>query len=121
MSSLFAGSEDSPYSNRGLAKRMDILEHNQRKMLLHLGALCEKQGINPSTIPGMNDPPPSRRSLSPSSHSIQSASSPGVAMSSLALSDAQSDISAHSSIASMSDVPGESHTSISTVLSHHSL
>jgi hypothetical protein len=79
-----------------LQHRSDIHEYNQRKLLLLLTALCEEKGIDPSTVPGFNDPPPQRRSLSPMSPSLQSASSTGVGMSSLALSDARSDASAPS-------------------------
>jgi hypothetical protein len=92
---------------RALSDRMDRIEVNQKdhmafeeysskKIVALLNALCEQKGIDPSSVPGANDPPPIRRSLSPHSPSIRSASSTGVGMSSLALSDSRSDGSAPS-------------------------
>ena len=82
--------------------RMDLSEYNQMKILSLLLALCDDRGIDPSNIAGFNKPPPVPRSLSPhsvlNSPSIQS--SPGLGMSSLALSDAPSDASNRSSVAS---------------------
>jgi hypothetical protein len=107
-----SGQTDPPLGFRALADRIDVVEENQRvleynqmKTLLLLNALCDRQGIDTSIIPGINDPPPIRRSLSPISPSIQSASSAVLGMSSLALSDARSDTSNRSSVAS--DKSGE--------------
>jgi hypothetical protein len=102
-----SGLADPPLGFRALADRIEVVEENQRvqeynqkKTLMLLNALCDRQGIDTSIIPGFNDPPPIRRSISPLSPSIQSASSTGLGMSSLALSDARSDTSNHSSVTS---------------------
>jgi hypothetical protein len=79
-------------TNAELAFRMELLEHNMEKVLLYLEAMSEKQGIVPSSIPGMDKPPPVRHSLSPSLHSA-SASSPQLGMSSLNISDSRSNAS----------------------------
>jgi hypothetical protein len=103
---------------------MDIMQHTLNKILLILNAQCAKTDINPSMIPGFNDPLPIRRSLSP--HSIPNSpnaqsSSPGLGISSLALSDAQSSASAHSAFSMRS---GEYFGCISnthiTLISHSS-
>lgn len=86
--------------------RIEVIDFNMKKMLLLLNALCEHQGIDLSSIPGINDPPPHRRSLSPHSpsapSSVHSAPSTGLGISSLALSDAHSSASAHSSVSKAS-------------------
>lgn len=68
-----------------------------------LRALCAKQQIDPTTLPGFRVSPPHPHSHSPS---IQSASSPGLGVSSLALSDTHSNPSTRSS--AKSDKPGKS-------------
>jgi hypothetical protein len=69
---------------------MDMLEYMLNKNTLLLTALCEKQLIDPSTIPGFNSPPPIH------SNSL-AASSPGLGVALLALSDTHSNTSSRSS------------------------
>ena len=120
--SLPLGSSGAPMWIRALSERvdsaiehtdnrLDMIEYNQRKELLFLNALCVKQGIDPSTIPGINEPPLIRRSLSPHSASpspslppsitpVSSSSSTGMGLSALTLSDTRSSMSAHSTFSS---------------------
>jgi hypothetical protein len=66
------------------------------KLEVMVAALCEERGIVVSNLPGINILP-ARRSNSPS---IQSASSSGVPMETLTISDTRSNTSSHSSAAS---------------------
>jgi hypothetical protein len=85
--------------------------------LLVLHAIAKDRGINPTTIPGMGQPP-IRRSTSPS---IQSASSPGVSMENLTLSESRSRISSSSSLSDVPQPSGESaHTSNAPISFCHS-
>lgn len=94
-----------------LTYNMRLLNHSMEKVLLYLDAMSAKQGIDASAIPGMDKPPPTRRSLSPSINSATT-SSPQVGMSSLTLSDSRSNAS------SVSEKPGAqtSHISYSLLL-----
>ncbi|KAF8258659.1 hypothetical protein EI94DRAFT_1707792 [Lactarius quietus] len=79
MSSIYPGEE--------LESRVDSLEAKMDHAILVLNALAGTQGIIPSTLPGYIQPPPPHQSPSPSHHSL---SSPGVAITSLGLSDSPS-------------------------------
>ena len=85
---------DHSVSYHTLPQWMENLEYKVDKILHYLEAFCPKMKVDPSTIPGLNEPPPD---LCSASHSICSLSSPGLGVSSLALSDAQSNTSATSS------------------------
>ena len=87
-------SADRSISYHTLPQRMENLEYKVDKILRYVEAFCPHMNIDPSTIPGLNEPPPDLRSASPS---IRSLSSPGLGVSSLALSDAPSNTSATSS------------------------
>ncbi|KAF8263855.1 hypothetical protein EI94DRAFT_1703708 [Lactarius quietus] len=78
----------SIYPGEELESRVDSLEAKMDHAILVLNALAGTQGIIPSTLPGYIQPPPPRRSPSPSHHSL---SSPGVAITSLGLSDSLSE------------------------------
>ncbi|KAF8258657.1 hypothetical protein EI94DRAFT_1707798 [Lactarius quietus] len=67
-----------------LASRVNSLEGKMDYVILVLNAIAGRQGIVPSTLPGYIQPPPPRRSPSPST---QSQSSPGIPISSLGISD----------------------------------
>ena len=84
-----------------LLHRMDMVEYKLDRLFLILNALCEEKNINTAAIPGMDKPPPVRRSLSPSVQST-AASSPQLGMASLNISDSRSNAS------SASDRPGTS-------------
>jgi hypothetical protein len=92
-------SSEPPIDSNELAHRLKVVEYKLEKALLILCAMGEKQGIEISAIPGMDRPPPTRRSLSPSMHSPSQSASPSPSspqvggMSSLNISDTQSNAS----------------------------
>ena len=77
--------------------RMDALAHAIAKNTRLLEAICNNLGINTASIPGYIDPPSTLPPLSPS---LQLASSPGIQVSNLTISDTHSIGSSHSSIRS---------------------
>ena len=88
---------------------MEMLEYKVDKVLRYLEAFCPKLNIDLSTIAGLNDPPPVHRSASPS---VCSLSSPGLGVSSLALSDTHS----NTSNACVSGRPGQTNMQINISL-----
>ncbi|KAF8267271.1 hypothetical protein EI94DRAFT_1701122 [Lactarius quietus] len=76
----------SPGEN--LESRVNSLEAKMDYIILVLNALAGIQSIIPSSLPGYTQLPPPRRSASPSHHSL---SSPGIAITSLGLSDSTSE------------------------------
>lgn len=74
-----------------------MLEWKQDKTLSLIHALCQDRNIEPANVPGYNIPPPHPLSPSPSP---TAQSSPGLAVASLALSDAPTIPSSRSSKAS---------------------
>ncbi|KAF8267882.1 hypothetical protein EI94DRAFT_1700653 [Lactarius quietus] len=86
----------SPGEN--LESCVNSLEAKMDYVILVLNALAGIQGIIPSNLPGYIQPPPARRSASPSHHSL---SSPGLAITSLGFTDSPSESQSRSS--SMSD------------------
>ncbi|KAF8267879.1 hypothetical protein EI94DRAFT_1801089 [Lactarius quietus] len=67
-----------------LVSRVNSLEGKMDYVILVLNAIAGRQGIVPSSLPGYIQPPPPRRSPSPST---QSQSLPGIPISSLGISD----------------------------------
>jgi hypothetical protein len=94
-----------------LVLRFGRMEQVLTKHGLMLNAICERQLINTAIIPGFNNPvlPP----LPSATNSLAgpSASSPGLAVAALALSDTHSNASSRSSGKS-SDKPGKSDASL---------
>ncbi|KAF8268597.1 hypothetical protein EI94DRAFT_1700095 [Lactarius quietus] len=76
----------SPGEN--LESRVNSLEAKMDYVILVLNALAGTQGIIPSSLPGYIQLPPAHRSASPSHHSL---SSPGLAITSLGLTDLPSE------------------------------
>ncbi|KAF8265417.1 hypothetical protein EI94DRAFT_1702515 [Lactarius quietus] len=82
----------SPGEN--LESRVNSLEAKMDYVIPVLNALAGTQGIIPSSLPGYIQLPPARRSASPSHHSL---SSPGLAITSLGLTDLPSESQSRSS------------------------
>ena len=77
-----------------LSERLNRLEHKVDQNHLMLQALCERQLIDTSSIPGFSPLPLLSRSNSPGAATT---SSPGLGVSNLALSDTHSNASTRSS------------------------
>ncbi|KAF8258424.1 hypothetical protein EI94DRAFT_1815340 [Lactarius quietus] len=90
--SVVGTSSISPGEN--LESRINSLEAKMDYVILVLNALAGIQGIIPSNLPGYTQPPAPCRSVSPSHHSL---SSPGIAITSLGLSDSTSESQSRSS------------------------
>ncbi|KAF8260357.1 hypothetical protein EI94DRAFT_1811827 [Lactarius quietus] len=97
--SAIGTSSISPGEN--LESHVNSLEAKMDYVILVLNALAGIQGIIPSSLQGYTQPPPPRRSASPSHHSL---SSPGLAITSLGLTDLPSKSQSRSSSRSDSSV-----------------
>ena len=78
---------------------------------LMLNAICERQLINTAIIPGFNNPVLPPLPSATNSPAGPSASSPGLAVAALALSETHSNAASHSS-GKLSDEPGKSDASL---------
>jgi len=94
-----------------LVLRFGRMEQVLTKHGLMLNAICERQLINTAIIPGFNNPVLPPLPSATNSPAGPSASSPGLAVAALALSDTHSNASSRSSGKS-SDKPGKSDASL---------